>query len=130
MELDGPREKHDGQARSRPPVGQQSRSPLLLKESRKWTRLNSSHCALTVNLRAAIAVGDFDKVRRIDRGRQELLHRIAAEDAVEGDEDLFEFLEGFSSEVAKKTSSRWRNKSASLSRRASGQFKVLDGYRI
>ena len=35
--------------------------------------------ALTVDLRAAIAVGDFDKVRRIDRGRQELLHRIAAE---------------------------------------------------
>ena len=85
--------------------------------------------ALTVDLRAAIAVGDFDKVRRIDRGRQELLHRIAAEDAVEGDEDLFEFLEGFSSEVAENIK-QVENQSTSLSRRASGRFKVLDGYRI
>ena len=44
--------------------------------------------ALNADLRAAIADGAFDKVRIIDERRQELLHQIAAEDAVEGDESL------------------------------------------
>ena len=85
--------------------------------------------ALNADLRAAISDGDFDEVRRIDRRRQELLHRIAAEDTIEGDEDLFECLEGFSSEVAENIK-QVEKQSASLSRRASGRFKVLDGYRI
>ena len=85
--------------------------------------------ALNADLRAAIAVGDFDEVRRIDGRRQELLHRIAAEDTVEGDEDLFDCLEGFASEVAENIKQVERQFSG-FSRRASGRFKVLDGYRV
>lgn len=85
--------------------------------------------ALNADLRAAIADGDFDEVRRIDRRRQELLHRIAAEDTIEGDEDLFECLEGFSSEVAENIQ-QVEKQFSGFSRRASGRFKVLDGYRI
>ena len=85
--------------------------------------------ALNANLRAAIADGDFDQVRRIDRLRQELLHRIAAEDTVERDEDLFEFLEGFSSEVDENIK-QVEKQFSGFSRRASGRFKVLDGYCI
>ena len=85
--------------------------------------------ALNADLRAAIANGDFDEVRFIDRRRQELLHRIAAEDTAEGDEDLIGFLEGFSSEVAENIK-QVEKQFSGFSRRASGRFKVLDGYRI
>ena len=56
--------------------------------------------ALNADLRAAIADGDFDEVRRIDESRQDLLYRLALEEAPDGDDELFECLEGFSSEVA------------------------------
>jgi len=38
---------------------------------------------LNADLRVAIADGDFDEVRRIDESRQDLLHRLAAEEALE-----------------------------------------------
>ena len=85
--------------------------------------------ALNADLRAAIADGDFDEVRRIDKRRQELLHLIAVEDTIEGDEGLFECLEEFSSEVADNIQ-QVKKQFLGFSRRASGRFKVLDGYRI
>ena len=85
--------------------------------------------ALNADLRAAIANGDFDEVRGIDKRRQELLHRIAAEDTTEGDEGLLECLEGLSSEVAENIQ-QVEKQFSGFSRRASGRFKVLDGYRI
>jgi predicted HAD superfamily phosphohydrolase len=85
--------------------------------------------ALNADLRAAIADGAFDKVRIIDERRQELLHQIAAEDAVEGDESLLECLESFSIEVAENIK-LVETQFSRFSRRASGRFKVLDGYRI
>ena len=85
--------------------------------------------ALNADLRAAIADGDFDEVRCIDRRRQERLHRIAVEDTIEGDEGLFECLEEFSSEVAENIQ-QVKKQFSGFSRRASGKFKVLDGYRI
>ena len=85
--------------------------------------------ALNADLRTAIANGDFDEVRRIDSRRQELLHRLAAEEAPEGDDEFFECLEGFSSEVAENIK-LVEKQFADFSRRASGRFKVLDGYRI
>ena len=85
--------------------------------------------ALNADLRAAIADGDFDKVRGIDKRRQELLHRIAIEDTIKGDEGLFECLEEFSSEVAENIQ-QVEKQFSGFSRRASGRFKVLDGYRI
>ena len=85
--------------------------------------------ALNADLRTAIANGDFDEVRRIDSRRQELLHRLAAEEAPEGDDEFFECLEGFYSEVAENIK-LVEKQFAGFSRRASGRFKVLDGYRI
>jgi hypothetical protein len=85
--------------------------------------------ALNADLRAAIADGNFDEVRRIDGRRQELLHRLAAEEAPDGNENFFECLEGFSSEVAENIK-QVEKQFAGFSRRASGRFKVLDGYRI
>ena len=85
--------------------------------------------ALNADLRAAIADGDFDEVRRIDEGRQDLLYRLALEEAPDGDDELFECLEGFSSEVAENIK-QVEKQFSGFSRRASGRFKVLDGYRI
>ena len=85
--------------------------------------------ALNADLRAAIADGDFDAVRRIDERRQQLLHRLAVEDASDGDDELFECLEGFSSEVAENIK-QVEQQFTGFSRRVSGRFKVLEGYRL
>ena len=85
--------------------------------------------ALNADLRAAIADGDFDAVRRIDERRQQLLHRLAVEDASDGDDELFECLEGFSSEVAENIK-QVEQQFSGFSRRASSRFKVLEGYRF
>jgi hypothetical protein len=85
--------------------------------------------ALNADLRTAIADGDFDGVRRIDDRRQALLHRLAAEEAPEGDDDFFGCLEEFSREIAENIK-QVEKRFAGFSRRASGRFKVLDGYRI
>ena len=85
--------------------------------------------ALNADLRAAIADGAYDRVRIIDERRRELLHQIAAKETVEGDEKLLECLENFSIEVAENIKSV-ETQFSGFSRRASGRFKVLDGYRI
>ena len=85
--------------------------------------------AFNADLRAAIADGDFDAVRRIDERRQQLLHRLAVEAASDGDDELFECLEGFSSEVAENIK-QVEQQFTGFSRRASGRFKVLEGYRL
>ena len=85
--------------------------------------------ALSGDLRTAIANGDFDDVRRIDNRRQELLHWLATEEVPDGDDKFFECLEDFSSEVAENIK-QVEKQFSSFSRRASGRFKVLDGYRI
>mgnify|MGYP001162441861 CR=1 FL=1 len=84
---------------------------------------------LNADLRAAIADGDFDEVRRIDGSRQKLLHQLAAKETSEGSDDFLECLEGLSSEIAdnlKQVERQFGN----YSRSVSGRFKLLDGYRV
>ena len=104
-------------------------APERPRETMDKTAFMTTLQALNADLRAAIADGDFDEVRCIDRRRQELLHRIAVEHTTEGDEDLFGCLEGFSSEVAENIK-QVEKQFSGFSRRASGRYKLLDGYRI
>lgn len=84
---------------------------------------------LNACVRTAIADSDFDEVRRIDERRQEMLHELVAEGALEGDDELFTCLESFSSEIAENIKDV-EKQFGGLSRRASHRFKMLDGYRV
>lgn len=104
-------------------------APERAIETMDKTEFISALRALNADIHKAIANGNFDEVRFIDGRRQELLHRIIAEDNPEIDENLFECLEGLASEVAQNIK-QVEKQFSGFSRRASGRFKVLDGYRI
>jgi len=112
------------------PVGvKQSLHSERFKDIMNKTEFITLLKGLNSELREAIANGDFGGVRQIDEQRQQLLHRLAIEETPENDDELFECLERFSSEIAENIKQVERQ-FAGFSRRASSKFKVLDGYQI